>query len=332
MRGFAHLSSHFCAHLCAYLCVLIGALTISSAAAETYPDKSVRIVVPSAAGGGVDVLARMIAHELAGIFNQPFFIENKQDASGIVGPQTVVGSKPDGYTLLFSASTLTIMSHLLPSMPFDPENDLVPITEVAKSPFVLCVNPNIGINTFAELVRYAKSKPGALRVGAANIGSPDHLALELLEQQAEIEVLSVPFKGGAPAMQAAMAGTVDIVMLPPVLIKGQVESGKLKALGTTSTVTLETMPSVPPIANLGVPGYEFYSWYGFWGPKGMPQDRVDEIQKATAKVLASPEIKRRFAELGLIAVGSNAAALRALVKSETTRYGALIKERKLLQK
>jgi len=299
------------------------------ATAETYPDRTIHMVLTASAGGGADSVARLVAQGLTGVLGQSVVVENKPDASAIVGPLAVATSKPDGYTILLNASTHVILPHLMKSMPFDADKDFTPITQLGKSPFVLTVIPSRGIGTLAELVQFAKSKPGELRVGVAGIGTPDHIAVELFEKEAQIETLKVPFKGGGPALLAALAGTVDLVMLPPLLIKQHAEAGKLKPLAITGSEQSDAMPGVPTVASLGYPKYEFLSWFGFWGPKGMPQDRVDLLQRAIAKVLASDDVKRRLAEQGFFPVGSTPAVFAAFVKSESARYSAIIKERDL---
>ncbi len=296
--------------------------------AQAYPDKPVKVIVTTSAGGGVDALARLVSQELATLLKQPFIVENRADASGIVGAQFVAGSKPDGYTLMFNASTLVITPFLVPNMPFDAEKDFTPITEVAKSPFVVAIHPAVPANNMAELILYAKKAPNTLSFGVAGIGTPDHIAVEWFSQVAGIQSLVVPYKGGGPALQGILSGTVNAVMFPPILIGAQVQAGKVKALAVTSAQPTDAVPGVPTVAS-SVPGYEFASWYGFWGPKGMDPAHVQAIYGTTAKILAAAAFKEQLTKRGLIAVGSTPVDFAAFNKREMSRYGNLIRERNL---
>ena len=302
------------------------------AVAQTYPSQPVKVVVTTAAGGGVDALARMTTQELSTLLKQPFIVENRADSAGIIGAQYVAGQKPDGYTLMFNASTMVITPFLVPNMPFDSEKDFTPITEVAKSPFVLAVHPSVAANTLQELIQYGKKNPGALSFGVAALGTPDHIAAELFSQQAGIETLVVPFKGGGPALTAILSGTVQAVLFPPILISSQIKAGKLKALAITSAEPSDAMPGVPTASASGMPGYEVASWYGFWGPKATDPAAVQTIYATTAKILGTREFREKLVGRGLIGVGSTPAEFAAFNKKEMARYGTLIKERNLVPK
>lgn len=309
-------------------CAVLLALAAGSRAhaQADYPSQPVKIIVPHAAGGGVDVLGRLLAKDLADVLKQNVFVENRPGAASIIGSQAVAASRPDGYTLLLNSSAQAITPFMYAKLPFDPYTSFTAITEVGRNPFVLCLNPSVPGADLKGLVAYAKKNPEKVSFGVAGIGTPDHIALELLSKRAEAKTLIVNYKGGGPALNGALGGEIGGVMLPAFQVAGHAASGKLKCLGVTSPVRVEQLPNTPPIGAV-FPGYQFFGWYGIWGPAGMDQRLTLHIQQTFAKVLTSSAFKERAKTMGLTPTGSTPQAFTEFLKGEMSTYERLIKER-----
>ncbi len=295
--------------------------------AQTYPTRPVTIVLPSAAGGGQDALARQLAEGMSAVMAQQVVVVNRPS---VVGQQSVMAAPADGHTLLFDASTLTMLPFLVRNAPFDPEKDFTPITQYAKTPYVMAINPSLGIRNLRELIAYAKANPNKVAWGVAGVGTPDRLAVAQFADMAGISILLVPFRGGGPALISALANDVHAVMLPAASVRGPIETGKLIALGTTATAASSEMPSVPPISGT-VPNFEFYSWYGLWGPKGMPAAVTAQIRAAAQKVAINKEFAERMSKSGYETIISETPDFIAFVKSEIVKNGTLIKSLNIKQ-
>ena len=298
-------------------------------AAAEYPDRPVRIIVPYAAGGGVDIAARLLAQQLTEQFKQPFLVEARPGGTGTVGSQVVASAKPDGYTLLYAATAEVIIPFLPGGLSFDVERELTPITLAVSTPFVLVVNPKIPAKTPRELIDYIKQHPDDFRWGLGGVGSPDNLAIALFDLQAGIHPVTVPYQGGGPAILATISGEVGGIMDPPSLVKAYVTSGQLRGLGVTSAKTSPVMPDLPPIASFGLPGYEAATWYGIWGPKGMPGALSRDIQQKVSAALAAPVFRDKLASMALVPESVDPDGFAAYVKSEIAKYGRLIKDSNL---
>lgn len=318
--GFEKLFAFACA-------VLLSVAAGSRAQAQSdYPAQPVKIIVPHAAGGGVDVLGRLLAKDLADVLKQSVVVENRPGAASIIGGQAVAASRPDGYTLLLNSSAQAITPFMYSKLPFDPYTSFTAITEVGRNPFVLCVNPAVPGSDLKGLVEYAKKNPEKLSFGVAGIGTPDHIALELLSKRAEAKTLIVNYKGGGPALNGALGGEIGGVMLPAFQVAGHAASGKLKCLGVTSPARMEQMPNTPPIGAV-FPGYQFFGWYGIWGPAGMDQRVTRQIQQTVAKVLSAAAFNERAKTMGVTPTGSTPQEFTEFLKGEMGTYERLIKER-----
>jgi tripartite-type tricarboxylate transporter receptor subunit TctC len=300
-------------------------------AQSAWPARPVRIVVPFAAGGTTDILARALAPELSRVFGQPFIIENKPGAGGNVGADNVAKSAPDGYSLLMgTVGTHAINPSLYPKMPYDHVKDFVPITLVAGVPNVLVMNPAkaeaYGIKSVPELIRYAKANPGKLNMASSGNGTSIHLSGELFKTMTGTFMVHFPYRGSGPALLDLIGGNMDLMFdnLPSAM--PQIKAGKLKALAVTSAERSAAVPELPTIAEAGpVKGFEASSWFGLLAPAGTPMDIVNRIQQETAKALGAPALKERLLSQGAIPSGMSPGDFTKLIAAETKKWAEVVK-------
>ena len=311
------------------LALCAASLTAASAAAQSYPGKSVRVIVPFAAGGATDIVARVVAQKLGETWGQQVVVDNRAGAGGNIGGELAAKSTPDGYTLFMtSGSIITANQHIYKKMPFDPAKDLVPVINVANGPQVLIVTPTFPPKTVKELIALAKAHPREISYGSAGFGSQTHLAAENFLYAAKIEIVHIPYKGEAPAIVDTMAGQVPFSTPNLAAAINYVQQKKLRALGVTSKQRSPQLPDVPAVAET-VPGFENLGWFGFVVPTGTPKDVIDKIYRDTAKALEATDIKSRFEGLGMAPVGSNPAEFGKYIREETERWAKIVRERKL---
>ena len=319
----------------ASLLALLGpqAWTLARAQAGGWPAKPVRIVVPFAAGGTTDSLARAIAPELQRAFGQPFVVDNKPGAGGNTGAAEVAKSAADGYTLLMgTVGTHAINPSLYPKMPYDAAKDFAPITLVAGVPNVVVMNPGsaqkYGVNNIVDLIRAARANPGKLNVASSGNGTSIHLAAELFKSLTSTFMLHLPYRGSGPALIDLMAGNVDLMFdnLPSAM--PHIKSGRLKALAVTSGVRSQALPELPTVAEAGglmLRNYEASSWFGLLAPAGTPAEVVARIQQETAKAMAAPAIKERLLAQGAIPSGMSPADFAKFIEAETKKWAVVVK-------
>jgi tripartite-type tricarboxylate transporter receptor subunit TctC len=302
-------------------------------AADTWPSKPVRIVVPFAAAGTTDIIARAISPELQRAFAQPFVVDNKPGAGGNTGAAEVAKAPPDGYTLLMgTVGTHAINPALYPKMPYDHVKDFTPITLCAGVPNVLVVNPamaqKLNINSVADLIRVAKANPGKLNVASSGNGTSIHLSAELFKSMTGTYMVHLPYRGSGPALIDLLGGSADLMFdnLPSSL--PHIKAGKLKALAVTSAVRSSVLPELPTIAEAGGPplkGFEASSWFGLLAPAGTPADIVNRVQQEVAKSLASPAVKERLVSQGAIPSGNTPAEFARHIDAETKKWAQVVK-------
>ena len=318
----------------ASLLALLGPASVLPARAQAgWPAKPVRIVVPFAAGGTTDILARAIAPELQRVFGQPFVVENKPGAGGNNGAAEVAKAANDGYTLLMgTVGTHAINPALYPKMPYDHVKDFAPVTLVAGVPNVVVMNPasakKYGVNNLADLIRAAKANPGQLNVASSGNGTSIHLAAELFKSLTGTFMLHLPYRGSGPALIDLMAGNVDLMFdnLPSAM--PHIKSGRLKALAVTSGQRSQALPDLPTVAEAGGPllrNYEASSWFGLLAPAGTPADVVLRVQQETAKAMATPAIKERLLAQGAIPSGMSPADFVKFIDAETKKWAVVVK-------
>jgi tripartite-type tricarboxylate transporter receptor subunit TctC len=295
-------------------------------AQDDYPNRTVRIIVPFAPGGSTDVVARILADKLGTGLKQSFVVENRAGAGGNIGADAVAKASPDGYTLLMGTTgVLAINKYLYKEMSFDPERDLVPVSYTSLITNILVVNPQVPAKTVSELVALARAKPGSLTFASSGAGSSTHLSAELFKSMAGVDILHVPYKGSSQAITDLMGGQVTMLFDNAPSSIPFVEQGKLRALAVTSTKRLPNLPDVPTLDEAGVKGYESLSWSGIMAPAGTPKRVIDKLNAAIEKILRDPDVKQRFASLGVDPVGGPPEAFSRHIRAESEKWARVVK-------
>ncbi len=285
--------------------ILVLMLLSGQALAQAYPSKPVRLVVGFAPGGAADTVARAFQEPLSRALGQPIVIDNRPGAGSSIAAEHVAKSAPDGYTMLIASPSSILVNPLLtPKAGFQPLKDLVAISKVTSSPLILTVNPAVGVSSVKELIAHAKKNPGKLNFATSGNGSAPHLAAVLFERLAGVDMVHVPYKGGAPAVQSVLAGDTQLSFATPPSVLPLVQAGRLRALAVTSRAATPLVPGVPGMAEAGLPDYEISFWYGFFVPAGTPPEVVRKLFAATSQALKLPEIARMLARDGTETVGS----------------------------
>ncbi len=298
------------------------------ARAQDYPNRPVTFVVPYAAGGGLDVLARMLAQKLTDRLGKPFVVDNRPGAGTLIGANSAAKAAPDGYTIMLGTSTpFAINATLHKNLPYDPGKDFAPIALTSNAPFLLLVNPSQPIHSVADLVALAKSKPGQLSYGSAGPGSPQHLSMELLKSMTGTNIVHIPYRGDNPALTDLVAGHIPMQFAEPTPVLPLMRSGKVRALGLSAPTRMPTAPDIPPLAEVGLPGFDFVSWQMIVAPTGTPRDIVDKLHVEMKAVLDLPDIKAEFARTGRISVGYPPVdELKRFMESEIIRLGRVVEQ------
>jgi len=298
-----------------------------AAAAQTYPNRPIRLVVPFPPGGAVDFFARAVQPALAEALGQPILIDNKAGASGMVGAGLVAQAAPDGYTLLLgNIASLAINVGIYEKMPYDPRRDFTHIVRTVDVNYVLVVHPTLPVNNVAELVRYAKANPGKLSYGSAGSGSLPHLGTELFKAQAGIDLVHVPYKGGGPMVTDALGGQIQVVLGDQANLMPHVLTGRLRALAVATAKRSANAPNLPTMAESGLPGFEATAWQGLVGPAGMNAEVVRRINDAVNKVIATPAISSRLVGGGLEPVGGTPQQFSRFIDSEISKWTKTAKD------
>jgi tripartite-type tricarboxylate transporter receptor subunit TctC len=298
---------------------------ISSVEAQTYPSKPIRWIVPYTGGGITDVVTRIVTQKMSGPLGQAIVVDNRPGANSILGSDLAAKAAPDGYTVVTViagyAANVTLYAGKLP---FDPLKDLVPVSLAAIAPLVMTVNPNLPAKDVRELIAYAKANPGKLNFGSSGIGAAAHLTCELFKQTVGIDMVHIPFKGTAPAMQAAMANDIQILVDTPSSLMPQVRGGKLRALGMFSGKRLPAYADVPTIAEAGGPALESSTWVLFMAPGGTPKEIVNRLAAETAKALGESDIRERLGQTGIEPVGNTPEQARQFLDAEIAKWAKVI--------
>jgi tripartite-type tricarboxylate transporter receptor subunit TctC len=300
------------------------------ARAQDYPNQTVKIVVPFVAGGGVDVVARIIAPKLSEELGQSVIIENRGGAGGVLGAAAVAQSPPDGYTLLVgTGSTHGTNSNVYARLSYDPVRDFVPVILLSSSPLLLIVPPSLPARTVKELIALGRSRPGELSFGSYGTGSINHLGAELFNSMAKIQANHVPYRGSAPAMTDLIAGRIDYMFDGVSTSLGYLQSGTIRVLGVAGPNRSPVLPDLPTISEAGLPGYDTMVWFGLFAPAGTPKPVVELVNRKTNAVLASPRVKEGLEKLGIEPVGGGADVLAGKVQSELSKWATIVREKNI---
>jgi tripartite-type tricarboxylate transporter receptor subunit TctC len=311
---------------CGFLLALtVLAATPGGAFADDYPSRSIRLIIPFAPGGSNDVVGRIIASQLGHSLGQQIFVDNRSGAGGVVGSDLAAKATPDGYTLLV-ISIAHAVDPWLYKTPFDPVKDFVPVSIFATGTNVLTVNPKLPVNSVAELLAYAKDKPGVLNYASAGIGSFQHLSGELFKLLSHSDIQHVPYKGGGPAMLAVIAGEDQVMFSSIVQTVPSIQAGTLRALATGGETKSPILPDLPTIGESGVPGYVATNWLGVVAPAGTPQAIVDKLHDAIAVVLKSADTQKYLANEGAAPVAMSAAQFGTFIAAEIAKWGPVVKQ------
>jgi tripartite-type tricarboxylate transporter receptor subunit TctC len=308
--------------------LLLAALGGENACAESYPSRPVRIVVPFAAGGALDVLARLIGGKLSDAMGQPVIVENRAGAGGNLGADAVAKSPPDGYTILLTTNGLAIAPALYRKLPFDPAQDVTPVTQILASSLVLVASLRSQLASVQELIAAARSKPGGMNYGSTGTGNPLHLTMEMVKIAAGIDLQAVPYRGDAPLHAALIAGDVDVAVVPMATARPHIDGGRVRALAITGGKRSPALPDLPTLTEQGV-AVESASWQGFFVSANTPRDVMMTIQQETRKVLAMPDVLERIKAFGADPVGSTPEEFAAKFKADMARFARIVEDAKL---
>ena len=312
---------------CRVLLTLLALCATFSVAAQNYPAKTIRLVSPFPPGGSVDVVGRILAAKLTENLGQQVIVDNRSGASGIIGTELVAKAPPDGYTLLINTLPLVTNEFLMPRMPYDPIRDFEPISMVTSSPSLVTVHPSVPARSVKELIALAKSKPGQLNYSAAGVGTNPHIAGELFNLLAGVNIVAVQFKGGGPADIAALSGEVAATFGNISQEVEYVKSGRLRALAVTSATRNSALPELPTVIEAGLPGYEFLTWHGILAPKGTPAPIVKLLNEQLKKILTGPGEAKLWQDRGLDVIASTPEDFAGRLVNERKKWGDVIKKR-----
>jgi tripartite-type tricarboxylate transporter receptor subunit TctC len=310
-----------------FLAAAVALCAASAALAESYPSRPVRMIVAFPAGGGTDIVARVIGQKLTEGWGQQVIVDNRAGAAGVIGTELAAAAPPDGYTLfLGTLGNLAVNQHLYPNMKVDTLRAFAPITQVVDVHFVAMANPGFPPNNIKELIELAKAKPGTINYASSGAGGAPHLALELIKSMAKVDMVHVPYKGSAPSLQDVMGGQVQLTC--DSLVQGLpfIKQGSIKALGVLGKKRSPLLPDVPTFDESGLPGFELTNWFGLVAPAGTPEDILEKIHADVVRVLAMPEIREKFVTMGADAVGNTRAEFGARMRADSEKWASLIKE------
>ncbi len=304
---------------------LLMALSGAVLAQEGYPNKPIRLIVPFPPGGGVTIVARIIAPPLSESFRQPVIVDNRPGGNTIIGTDAAAKAPPDGYTVILISSAHVINHFLLPNLPYDSFKDFVPVATTTSSGYVLVAHPSLPANNLREFIALAKTKPGQLNYSTSGTGGVQHLAGELFNIMAEVKLQHIPYKGGGPAITDLLGGQVQISFQPQSTVTAHVKSGKLKAIGIPGAARSATLPQVPTFAEAGLPGFTVSSWGGILAPAGTPKAITDKLSAEVGRILAMSDIREKLAAQGQEPFVSTPEQFASMIKDEMTRVAKLVK-------
>ena len=306
-------------------------LSTPALAADPYPNKVIRMVVPYSAGGTGDNIGRLVGYKLAELLGQLVVVDNKPGAGGNIGAEATVRSPADGYTIVMAATSLASNPSLQKKMSFDPLKDLIPISQCCGVPMIVVVHPSLPIRSISELIAYAKVNPGKLNFSSSGIGTSSHLAGELFKVAAGVDMTHVPYKADAQSLPDLLAGNINVMFMFQTAALPQIRSGKLRAIAVSTAKRSPLMPDLPTIAEAGVPGYDFNGWFGLFAPAGTPKSVIDTLAAATARAVQSPDLKAKLLEHGFVPVADSPAEFSRFFSGEVAKWARVAREGRLPQ-
>jgi tripartite-type tricarboxylate transporter receptor subunit TctC len=295
--------------------------------AQEYPSRPIRIIVPFAAGGGSDIVARTVGQKLGELLGQTVVVENKPGAGGNIGTDQVAKAAPDGYTIVMGVfGPIAVNPSLFGNLPYDPIRDFAPITQAVNVTNMLSVHPSLPVSTVAELIDYGRKNPGKLASATGGSGTAGHMASELFKSMTKLDMAVVPYKGGAPAVNDVVGGQVAMTFEALLATLALVKAGKLKAIAVTTSQRSSLLPNVPTIAESGLPGFDATNWYGFLAPARTPAPIVARLNREIVKVLAMPDVKEKFASVGADPVGNTPEEFAAVIRADVAKWKRIVQE------
>lgn len=324
------------ARLCARLCfasVGLGVFTginiseVRAAATpeQNFPNRALRIVVPFAAGGGTDILARLVGARLSESWGQPTIIDNRPGGATVIGTEIVAKAPADGYTILISTGNFTVNPAMFPKLPFDTNRDFTPVSMLATAPNVLVVHPSLPVKSVRELISFAKSRPHQINYGSSGNGGTGHLAMEMLKQMAGVDLVHIPYKGGSPALNAVLMGEVSVLFNNMIAAVPHISSGRLRALGVTTKSRSPTVPDIPTIAESGLPGFEATGWFGAFVPAGTPEAIVPKLANEFARIVNLKDVSDMLTSQGAYPIGNSSREFAEFIRSDIDRWKNTLK-------
>jgi tripartite-type tricarboxylate transporter receptor subunit TctC len=303
-----------------------GTLTLP-ASAQSYPSKPIWLIVPFAAGGGSDIVARTVAQKLGEALGQPVLVDNKPGAGGNIGTDVAARANPDGYTIVMGVfGPIAVNPSLFGNLPYDPLRDFAPITQAVTVTNMLAVHPSLPVTTVKELIEYGRQNPGKLASATGGVGTAGHMASELFKSMTQLDMAVVPYKGAAPAVNDVLNGQVPITFEALLSTLPYVKTGKLKAIAVTTSTRSSLLPDIPTIAEAGLPGYDANNWYGFLAPARTPEPVIATLHREITKVLGMPDVKEKLASVGAEPVGNTPEAFSAVIRTDVAKWKRIVQE------
>ena len=298
--------------------------------ADTFPDKPIRIIVASAAGGASDIVSRIVAEKMQQKYGQPVVVEAKPGANGNIAADYVAASPPDGYTLMMGTiGVMAINASLYKGVKYDPIRDFAPVARMVSFSNVLIVRANLPVNNVKELIEYVKARPDAVKYGSPGAGGSPHMAMVMFNQMAGLKLVHVPYKGAAPALTDLMGGHIDLSFSDPLLTLSQLPGGRIRALAVSGTTRLKSAPNIPTVAEAGIPGYGVSGWLGFVAPAGTPEARIHKLNATVNEILAMPDVQAKLVEQGAEIIPGTPQEFGAYIRAEHARWKKVITDEKL---
>jgi tripartite-type tricarboxylate transporter receptor subunit TctC len=308
---------------------LLGAIAGVNAAAQTYPSRPIRLVIPFSPGGATDVPGRLITQKLSESFGQQIIVDNRPGAGSAIGSEIVARAQPDGYTLLLTGTPFAVIPALYPKLSFDPAQDFAPVMQVALAPNVLVVHPSLPVRSVKELIALAQAQPGKINYASGGTGGAQHLFAALLLTMAKINLTHIPYKGSGPATADLLGGHVKIGLPGITIVIPHAKAGRLVPLGVTSAKRAPQIPEVPTIDEAGVPGYDAAVWFGIFAPRGTPPALIARLYDEIVKVIRLPEVENGYLISGNVAVTSRPDEFGAFIRNEIVKWGRVVREAKI---